>query len=267
MNNDQPVIEIDRVTFGYPPHLLAEPVLENVSLRVEQDDFLGIIGPNGGGKTTLLRLMLGLLKPQQGSVTVLGQPATRTRSRIGYVPQHARIDASTPASVLDVVLMGRLGASSWGCRFSRSHCDIALEALGRTETADLATRAIGTLSGGQRQRILIARALASDARILLLDEPTAGVDAHMERGLTDLLHQLNEQLPIVLVSHDISFVSRHLKRVACLNRTLTCHGAGEITQEVIADMYHDHMVVVHHDESCPLTEHPSPDDRDAEPAG
>ena len=248
------MIDVDHVSFAYPSQDPGEPALEDVCLRVEAGDFLGLIGPNGGGKTTLLLLMLGLLKPQRGTVRVFGLPPHRMRSRIGYVPQHAEIDRSAPATVLDLVLTGRIVESSWGPRFGRRHVEFAMNALGQTETKDLAPRPISSLSGGQLQRVLIARALAADARILLLDEPTAGVDAHTEQGLTNLLHNLNESLPIVMVSHDVSFVSRHLKRVACLNRRLTCHAAADITQDVIARMYHPDVRVVHHEESCPLAD-------------
>ncbi len=248
------IVEITDLTFGYPPYGLSRPVLEDVSLCIEPGDFLGIIGPNGGGKTTLLKLMLGLLHPQRGSVQVFGCPPLETRTRIGYVPQHARVDATVPASVLDVVLTGRLSQTSWGPRFGASHTEAALEALRQTETEGLARRPIGTLSGGQRQRVLIARALAADAQLLLLDEPTAGVDAHSEQGLTDLLHRLNDHLPVVIVSHDISFVSRHLKQVLCLNRRATCHAAADISPEIIAEMYHDHVRPVEHRDECPLSD-------------
>ncbi|MCC7204565.1 MAG: ABC transporter ATP-binding protein [Phycisphaeraceae bacterium] len=251
-----PIVELSHVTFAYAQQgSTGEPVLDDVSLVVEPDDFLGVIGPNGGGKTTLLKIILGLLAPQTGTVRVLGQPPAKVRPRIGYVPQHAQIDITVPASVLDVVLMGRLHRSSWGLRYSRPDVEAARAALEQTAVADLANRRLGTLSGGQRQRVLIARALASDAKMLLLDEPTAGVDAQAERGLTDLLHQLNERIPIVMVSHDISFVSTHLKRVACLNRRLTCHRAGEVTSEIIAEMYgHQHVMLVHHEPDCPLSD-------------
>ncbi len=200
-----------------------------------------MIGPNGGGKTTLLKVILGLLQPQRGTVTVFGRAPAEVRARIGYVPQYAQVDPSVPASVIDVVLAGRLGRSSWGFRYGRGHVELALAALAQTEMEEFAERRIGTLSGGQRQRVLIARALAADAELLLLDEPTAGVDPHMERGLTDLLHRLNQRLPIVIVSHDVAFVSRHLKRVACLNRRLSVHRASEISWDSIGHLYHDQM--------------------------
>lgn len=252
MTDSEPVVELLDVTFGYPPNALESPVLENVSLAVAPRDFLGIIGPNGGGKTTLLRVMLGLLEPRRGTVRVLGKPARVARRQIGYVPQYTMIDADFPGNVLDIVLTGRLSLSSWGPRFGESHIDAALEALRLTGTADLARRRFATLSGGQRQRVLVARGLAADARMLLLDEPTAGVDLHMEESMIDLLHQLNKRLPIVMVSHDISFVSRHLKRVACLNRRLTVHTAADVSWDVISETYGDQTSVVRHREGCPL---------------
>jgi len=253
MSEPEAVVDLDRVTFAYAPSG-SEPIVEEVSLQIGPRDFLGVIGPNGGGKTTLLKIILVLLVPQQGTVRVFGQPPATVRTRIGYVPQHARIDPAVPASVLEVVLTGRLSRSSWGFRYAQEHVDAANAALASTEMQPMADRTIATLSGGQRQRVLIARALASDAELLLLDEPTAGVDPHMEQGLTDLLHRLNQRMPIVIVSHDVSFVSAHLQRVACLNRRLTCHAAREISWEVIARMYHEPIRAVRHEEACPLSD-------------
>jgi len=250
-SSSSPVVDLRNVTFAYSSDDPL-PVLENVSLQIPADDFLGIIGPNGGGKTTLLKIMLGLIEPRQGTVRLFGRPPSETRHRIGYVPQHARVDSTVPANVLDVVLTGRLGRSSWGAWFRKRHIEAAIEALRQTGTADLARRRIGELSGGQRQRVLIARALAADAELLLLDEPTAGVDALVEENLIDLLHQLNRRLPIVLVSHDVSFVSTHLKRVACLNRRLTCHRADEVSREILSEAYHGHFRAIEHLDQCPL---------------
>ena len=231
----EPAARLRGVTFRYPS---SGDVLREVDLEVDGRDFLGLVGPNGGGKTTLLRVLLGLVSPQQGSVAVLGQQPQKVRPRIGYVPQHTSIDLEVPAEVLDVVLMGRLSRSSWGPRFGRVHLEAALSALAQTGTEDLAGRRFGELSGGQRQRVLIARALAADVELLLLDEPTAGVDIHREKELLDLLHQLNETLPIVLVSHDITLVSSHLKRAAWVNRTVASYPASELSPEVIESMYH-----------------------------
>ncbi len=249
------VIELEGVSYGYPPYGLAQPVLKDINLHIESDDFLGVIGPNGGGKTTLLKIMLGLLHPQRGHVRVIGQSALRARSHIGYVPQYAELDHAAPATVLDVVLTGCLGRHSWGFRYREEHIDAALSALKQTGIGNMVDRPMRQLSGGQRQRVLIARALVGKPRILLLDEPTAGGDSLLEQGLADLLHGLNESEvcgAIVMVSHDVSFVSTHLKRIACLNQQLTCHAAHEITKDILHEMYHGSVRMVEHDESCPL---------------
>ncbi len=253
MELGQPVIEVEDVSFRYAERGDVLPVLEDVSLTVAANDFLGIIGPNGGGKTTLLKVILGLLCPQTGNVRVFGQTPRKARNRIGYVPQHAQIDFSVPANVMDMVLMGRLGHSQWGFRFSRTDREAVRRALHDTGSEDLAERPVHHLSGGQFNRVLIARALAAEAELLLLDEPKTGMDPEAEKGLTELLHRLNQRLPIVLVSHDIGFVSAHLKRVACLNRRITSHSAAELTSEAIAGVYHRHVQAVHHKEACPVT--------------
>ena len=231
----KPVAEIDHVTFAYGA---GGPVLDDVSLRIEARDYLGVIGPNGGGKTTLLKILLGLLEPQRGTVKVFGQPPARAKHRVGYVPQHASIDPTVPATALDIVLMGRLRLSSWGARFSPAHVDAARSALRLTDTEELADRPISALSGGQRQRVLIARALAGEAELLLLDEATQGVDLHREREFLDLLARLNATMPIVMVSHDVHLVRAHLKSAVCVNRTLERYPASAVSPEIIEAMYH-----------------------------
>ncbi|MEM7588184.1 MAG: ATP-binding cassette domain-containing protein [Acidobacteriota bacterium] len=204
------------VSFRYPGAQLW--ALQGVDLEIERNDFVVLLGPNGGGKTTLLRLLLGQLQPQAGSVQVLGGPPSQATRRIGYVPQHAQVDDGVPADVLDIVLTGRLGRASWGPWYRQQDRAAAMAALERTATAELAHRPFRGLSGGQRQRVLIARALATEAEILLLDEPTTGIDLERQREIVELLQGLNEHLPIIMVTHD-SEVAR-----SCARRTAwVCH--------------------------------------------
>ncbi len=249
--NHSEVVEINNLTFGYPPNEVTDPVLCDVSLSVRQNDFLGVIGPNGGGKSTLLKIILGLCTPQSGTVRVLGTSVEKARKHIGYVPQHANFDKSVPVNVLDVVLMGRLGQSGWGWFYSKKDKEAAFAALEQARVADLWRRSLSALSGGQLQRVLIARALASEPKLLLLDEPTTGIDFQVIEKLVELLHQINQSLPIIMVSHDIGFVSTHLKRVACLNRTLVCCEAKEVTAQLITDLYSGSFRPVRHSEECP----------------
>jgi zinc transport system ATP-binding protein len=187
-----------------------------------------MVGPNGGGKTTLLKLILGLLKPDRGSVRVLSQKPERARRRIGYMPQHAHVDPQFPVTVMDVVLMGRLGRGRLVGPFRGDDRERARAALAETETAHLHDRGFSALSGGQRQRVLISRALACDPDLLLLDEPTASLDPSIQDELYELLHRLNERMTVVLVSHDVSVVSRHCDKILCVNRRVDEHPASEI---------------------------------------
>lgn len=236
MSTQHPVADLDRVSFSYGDGM--PPVLHDVCLKIGARDFVGVIGPNGGGKTTLLKILLGLLEPQQGTARVFGRPPVAVRHRLGYVPQYVSIDPAVPATVLDVVLMGRLRLSSWGPRFGPAHVDAAMAALALTGTGDLCRRTIAELSGGQRQRVLIARALASEADLLLLDEPTQGIDLHREREVLELLESLNQKMPIVMVSHDVHMVAAHLKSAICVHRTVERYAASEVSPEIIERMYH-----------------------------
>lgn len=240
--NSSYAIELKDVSYSFG----GPPVLEHVTLGVEEREFLGLVGPNGGGKTTLLRLILGLLRPRSGSITVLGTSPDRARIRTGYVPQYAGFHRDYPITVEETILLGLLCAGSF-LGWSRQERRMAARAMEETEVTDLRKRRIGTLSGGQLQRVLIARALASNPKILALDEPTANIDLRMEENVFELLRHLNERMTVVVVSHDIGFISRYVKRVACLNRTLTCHRTAALGSDVIRELYgavhlipHDH---------------------------
>ncbi len=241
-DTDAEVIRLEGVWVCYD----GLPVLEGIDLRVKERDFLGIIGPNGGGKTTLLRVILGLVKPSRGRVTVLGGSPERTRRSVGYVPQYSLFDRDFPASVWDVVLTGRLGHAPRLRRYRAEDRTAAVEALRLVEMFDLKDRKMGTLSWGQRQRVLIARALATEPKVLLLDEPTAALDARVEVGLYDLLQRLNDEIAIVLVSHDIGVISACVKTIACLNRKLVYHASNDITPDVLEEAYQCQVDLVPH---------------------
>jgi zinc transport system ATP-binding protein len=229
----EPALDLRDVTLT----LGGTPVLEDVTLTVEEREYLAILGPNGGGKTMLLRVILGLQAPDRGAVRVLGRSPGEARGRVGYVPQHVRFDLEFPISVRDVVRMGRLGRRGALRPFQREDRDAADAALDRVQMLELADRPIEALSGGQRQRVLIARALAMEPELLLMDEPTASLDERIGRDLWELLEQLSHQMTLVLVSHDIGAISRYVRRVACLNVRLHAHPSGELTREILEATY------------------------------
>lgn len=237
------IIDIKGLDFSYSK----EMVLHNVDISVDKSDFIVVIGPNGGGKTTLLKLILGLLKPDRGTVLVDGKSPKDGASIIGYVPQDVHINRRFPITALDVVLMGKLDPKSRLKRETAKDREEALEALGRMNMASYANKKIGELSGGQRQRVYIARALVTKPKLLLLDEPTASIDAKGQTEFYNLLKVLNKDIPILMVSHDILVVSRYVKSVACVNKYLHYHGKAEITEDMLESMYpHDE------DNVCPV---------------
>ncbi|MCK5842344.1 MAG: ABC transporter ATP-binding protein [Candidatus Sabulitectum sp.] len=214
------LIELKNVTAGYSRD---HPAIENVDLSVEKNDFMAIIGPNGGGKTTLLKVVLGLLTPFSGKVIVFGEKPAHSRKKIGYVPQI--IPSRTfPVSVLEVVLMGRMGSSRLFKKYTEPDRTIAVEKLAELGVAHLAAKRMDQLSGGQKQRVLIARALAGEPELLLLDEPVASVDSETQHSFYNLLSSLNSRMAIVLVTHDVGAVSSHVKSIACINKHLVSHG-------------------------------------------
>ena len=226
-------IDVKDVCFSYDK----APVLEDISFTLEQGDFLAVLGPNGGGKTTLLRLLLGILKPDKGVIKILGEAPHDAKHRVGYVPQTTDFNITFPISVSEIALMGRLSRSHIGRWFSKRDHSKVREVLEKVGMWEYRHKPIGKLSGGQRQRVFIARALATDPEILFLDEPTASVDPEFESNLYDFLNELNREVTIVVITHDIGAISRHVKSLACINRGLVFHGEGQITAEMIDMAY------------------------------
>ena len=235
-------IELKNVTFSYEK----TPILENATFSLKQGDFLGIIGPNGGGKTTLLKLLLGILEPDSGVIRVLGEVPHDAKHRVGYVPQYTDLNLSFPVSAMDIVLMGRLRRSRIGKWYSGKDRTKAEEVLEKVGMWDHRHMHIGELSGGQRQRVFIARALATDPEIFFLDEPAASVDPEFETDLYSFLRELNKEVTIVLVTHDIGVISRNVKSVACVNRTMMFHEKGTISLEMIDMAYQCPVDLVAH---------------------
>jgi len=241
--SERTVISINNVTFSYEGGM---PILENVNLTILDRDSVCIVGPNGGGKTTLLKLILGLLKPTKGEIRVFGKKPEEARLRIGYVPQYAHYDPQFPVTVFDVVLMGRLG-TRFGGPYSKEDKETALKALRLMNLFDLKDRLFAAISGGQRQRVLIARALACEAQLLLLDEPTANIDVQVETNLFEILQELNKRMAILMVTHDIGFISKFFRSVACINRRVVIHPTSGLTGEMIQDIYGGEICMIRHD--------------------
>lgn len=227
------VVSIRDMWFWYGEIL----VLENVSLDIEQGEFAAIIGPNGSGKTTLIKLMMGMLEPERGTIGMFGTTPPAARGRFGYMPQHPQLDFAFPVTVMDVVLMGRLGHGLNLGPYRGADRERAEKAIKEVNCEGLRDRPFGALSSGQRQRILIARALTSDPELLFLDEPTANLDPSIQGDFYELLHGLNERMTLVIVSHDVGFVSKHVNKVICVNRDVVLHRASEIHGDLVSMLY------------------------------
>jgi len=238
------VVSFQDVDFSYN----SVPVLEDVNFAIYDRSFVSIVGPNAGGKTTLLKLMLGLLKPSRGTIKILALSPEKARSLVGYMPQYVQFDPYFPVTVLDVVLMGRLGNGTRFGPYKKKDVSICFEALKKLEMSDTWNRPFKALSGGQRQRVLIARALATEPRLLLLDEPTSNVDMNVETELFELLNTLSKTITVIVVSHDLGFVSQYVQRVVCVNRKVVVHPTTAITGEMINNLYMADVRMVQHDQ-------------------
>ena len=215
------IVDLKNICFSYN----GDTVLEDINLKIMENDLMAIIGPNGGGKTTLIKLILGLLKPLKGNIRIMGEAPEKGRKRIGYLQQHPDLDMRFPISVRDTVLMGRYRGVAQ--RYTPGDMKAVQKALATMGISKLGSRHIGMLSGGQLQRVLIARAIVREPLLLLMDEPLASIDTEMQRSIYELFVKLRKKMAIVFVTHDISAISIYIEKVACLNRKLFYHGPKE----------------------------------------
>lgn len=224
--NRLPIIKIEHIEARYEE----KQVLHDVSLTIYDHDFLGIIGPNGGGKTTLVRIMLGLKKPKSGQVSYYRNGKQVEKLTIGYLPQYSHIDRKFPISVREVVLSGLSQQKSLLHRYTQEHHKRVGETLRRLEIEDLAEHHIGALSGGQLQRVLLGRAIVSNPEVIVLDEPNTYIDQRFQEQMYKILGTLNRDCAMVIVSHDIGSVMQNVQNVACVNHTLHYHAAEDVTE-------------------------------------
>lgn len=226
--HDKFIVNVKNVFAGYVPNKV---ILKNINLEVFPNDFIGIIGPNGGGKSTLLKVILGLLQPFKGEIAY-NFDGTKT-SGIGYLPQGNNVDKDFPIKVIDVVLSGLMGSRKLFNRYTIKDKEKALSLLKKAGLENYFNSSIGNLSGGQLQRVYLCRAIINDPKLLILDEPNTYVDKHFEAELYDLLGELNENMAILLVTHDIGTISSLVKTIACVNEELHYHKANKISSEIL----------------------------------
>lgn len=215
-----------------------QKLLDNVSFKIEEGQFYAIIGPNGGGKTTLLKVILGIIRPEEGQVRIYGGSPEKNRYLLGYVPQFHTFDFQYPVTVREMIQTGRLGhVKGLRKRYSDYDNELVEQAMSSLGISHLSKRSIGELSGGEQQRAIIARAIVGKPKVLLLDEPTVFVDSPTEDKLHDILTELQKKMTIVLVTHDIGVLSSNVDIIACLNRKLYTHNDSHITDDMLLDAY------------------------------
>ncbi|PHS40672.1 MAG: ABC transporter [Sulfurovum sp.] len=220
------VIDIKDLSFAYDTQM----ILEDINLNVEEKDFLAIIGPNGGGKSTLLKLILGINRLKKGSISVLGKKPSQRLTKMGYVPQNTNVNTDFPIKVIEVVMMGHVGGKRPLFGYGKDEILCAMGALEQVNMQAYAETKIGSLSGGQRQRVMIARALCAHPQILILDEPTSSIDITGQRSIYELLKVLNEHITVIVVSHDISVILEYANKAAHVNKTLSYHDISDKKQ-------------------------------------
>lgn len=243
MNNNT-IIKIENMSAGYEK----KTVLQNINLEITEKDFLGIIGPNGGGKTTLIKTILGLIRPTEGKISFFDNGIPVSSIDIGYLPQYSSIDKKFPISVYEVILSGLNKQKTLFSKFTKEHHEKVKETISMMGLEGLAKKAIGQLSGGQLQRTLLGRAIVSDPKVIILDEPNTYIDKRFEAKLYSLLEEINKQRTIILVSHDIGSVLQNVKSIACVNGTLDYHPQSEVSAEWIEEKLQCPIELVGHGE-------------------
>ena len=216
-------IDIKNLSFSYNQEL----ILEDINLHVESGEFLAIIGPNGGGKTTLIKLILGLLETKSGTINLFGSKLTKDLRAIGYVPQNTNINTNFPIKVIEVVMMGHISSKRPFIGYKKEEIVCAKKSLFEVGMQGYENRRIGSLSGGQIQRVMIARALCANPKVILLDEPTSSIDVKGQREIYELLKELNKNMTVIVVSHDLSVILEYATTVAHINKKLSFHNMGD----------------------------------------
>ncbi len=242
MNNSKNILKIENLNFSYKN----KKILENINLEINEGDFMALLGPNGGGKTTLIKLILGLLKPDSGTIKLFNDDIKKNIKRVSFVPQINEIKTDFPIRAIDVVLMGRLRFKGFFKKYNKEDYELVQNMLDKLGLANFAYSNISKLSGGQLQRIFVARALVSNAEFLILDEPTSNVDSQNEKNIIDLLYHLKELKAVLIVTHDVGVVANVINKVACLNKNLISHDEPYLTKDMIEKTYHCPIELIGH---------------------